>query len=295
MPFVFDLSNVKQSLESLYGYVAEIADENAWRRPPKLQDPQVGPWIKFAHPNAKPDDFESNSEPFSNIHIHMRMPYSPFLEVGISYNSKGAADRFCDMLHDRNKNVRDKFFAMVHELNDFTFKVLQKTSFKNQSTAKTQKIYSDMAVSVSLEETVNAINKIKELCDNAEPTEDGKKVQYRGPCITICRDIPIGELALENSQFDTAIKSLHEFMLSEPTILSAKDVERSEKKLNKFLGDGRTYKTIVSNKQGTQFFCRLNCDEFEKCSEDANVPLWETETFKPAKYKRGYLIMVKEL
>jgi hypothetical protein len=294
MSYRFEMSNVKDSLTQLYHYVARIADENAWKSKPIILDSPMETLIKFPHPSGAVKDVKANSEPFSIIAIHLPKPHVPQLNIELAYDNKKSAARFCDMLQERNKNIGDEFFAMVHTLDGFSFKVQVKTTFKNVSSAKYEDVFIAPASSVSIDDVIQNVEKVVDMCGSKGISEDDKVVKYRGTRISICRDFPIDDLALEQTWFDGAIKSFHEFMLSEPKISSEKDIEKSIKERKKIEGKTKFY-TIISNRADKEFYCQLTKAEFERIPDNIGIQVWDTETFEEKKYIKGALKLVREI
>jgi hypothetical protein len=294
MSFKFEMSDVKDSLTHLYTYVAEIADEKTWKTDPILSDSSIATRIRFPHPNAVAKDIKANSEPFSSIEINLQKPYAPQVFVELAYTSKKASARFCDILEDRNKVIRDEFFAMLRNLDGCTVKLQARTTFKNNSFVKSEDIFVAPSDSVSLDDIVQNFKKVIDACSISEISEDGKVAKYKGPCISVGRDFSIDDLALQDSSFDKIIGSFRAFMLSEPKILSEKDIEKTKKERKKIEGKNK-FHIILSNRADVQFYCRLTKPEFERIPDNIGVVVWNIESCEEKKYIRGALKLVSEI
>jgi hypothetical protein len=289
------MSDVKDSLTRLFRYVSETADENAWKSDPIISDTPIGTSIKFSHPSAVSKDLDAKSEPFSSICIHLSKPYGPQLSFEYSYDNKKAVLRFSDMLQGWNKNVCTEFFTMVQKLDGFSFKLQVRTTFKKSSLGKKQEdIFVAPACSVSFDEVVENFKKVTDLCSNTEMMEDDKAVKSRIPGIVICRDFSIDELALENTSFDDTIKTLHKLMLHDSKILLEKDAKKAVK-VQKKVGEKEKFYTILSNRAGEQFYCRLTNAEFQNQAETFGVQVWNKESLEVKKYIRAALKLVSEI
>ena len=294
MSFKFEMSDVKDSLTKLYHYVAEIAGETAWKTDPIYSDSSIATRIKFPNPNAAAKDIKANSEPFSAIEINLLKPYTPRVGFEIAYTGKKGAARFSDLLHERNKNFREEFFAMVRKLDGFDVKLQVRTTFKNNSFVKSDDVFVVPSGSADFDDVVQNYNKAVEASTIFDEPEEGKVVKFRGPCISICKSFSIEDLALENSPFDDAVKTLHDYMLTEPKILSEKDIEKTKKERKKVEGKNK-FHTIISNRADTQFYCRLTKAEFDRVPENIGVLVWNVESCEEKKYIRGALKLVKEI
>ncbi|MBN1602932.1 MAG: hypothetical protein JW915_15090 [Chitinispirillaceae bacterium] len=295
MSYRFEMSNVKDSLTQLFRYVSETTDENAWKIDPIISDLPTGTSIKFPHPSATVKDLGAKCEPFSSICIHLSKPYVPQLSVDFSYDNKKAALRFSDMFQEWNKNICNDFFTMVQKLDGFSFKLQVKTTFKKKSSEKKQEdIFVAPACSVSCDDVIENFKKVTDLCSNTEMMEDDKAVKCRVPCILICRDFSIDDLALENSPFDEMIAILHKFMLLEPKILSEKDLKKTVK-VQKKVSSKEKFNTILSNRADEQFYCRLTNAEFERQPENLGIQVWNQESYEMKKYIKAALKLVKEI
>jgi len=295
MSYKFEMSNVTESLTQLYRYVSETVHENAWKSDPVISDSPMGTSIKFPHPNSAIKDVKAKSEPFSSICIHLSKPYVPQLNFEVAYDSKKAAARFSDMLQGWNKNICDEFFAMLLKLDDFSFKLQVTTIFKKTSLAKKHEhVFIAPATSVSYDDVVENFKKVIELCNSTDMVKDDKEVKSRVARISISRDFSIDDLSVENSPFDNMIKTLHKFMLLEPKILSEKDAKKPAK-VQKKIGEKDKFYTILSNRAGEEFYCRLTNAEFQKKTEFFGIQVWNKESLEEKKYIRAALKLVSEL
>jgi hypothetical protein len=199
------------------------------------------------------------------------------------------------MLQDWNKNICNEFFALLQKLDGFTFKLQVKTTYVKKSLGlKIEDVFAVQASSIRYEDVVENFNKVTDLCGSTEMVDDDKSVKSRVPCILISREFPIDDLALENSPFDTVIKAIHTFMLLEPKILSEKDVKKNVK-VQKKVGEGDKFYTILSNRANEQFYCQLTNAEFQRKPDHLGIQVWNKETFEEKKYIRAALKMVKEI
>jgi hypothetical protein len=295
MSYRFEMSNVKDSLKQLFQDVSKIADEKAWKSDPVISDDSSGTSIKFPHPSATSKDVEAKREPFSSICVRLSKPYAPQLSFELSYDNKKAVLRFSDMLQGWNKNICNDFFTTVQKLDGFSFKMQVKTTFKKVSLGKKQDdIFVVPACSVRFEDVVENFKKVNALCSNTEMLEDGNAVKNRVPCIMICREFSIDDLALENSSFEDVIKTLHALMMHEPEIQLEKDAKKAVKVQRK-IGEKEKFYTILSNRADEQFYCRLTNAEFQSQSDTFGIQVWNKESLEMKKYIRAALKLVSEI
>jgi hypothetical protein len=180
---------------------------------------------------------------------------------------------------------------MIQELDGFSFKLQVKTTFKRNSLGKKQEdIYVTPAGSVCFDDVVANFKKVTDLCSSTEMLEDDKAVKSRVPCIIICRNFSIDDLAQEKSSFDAVIKTLHKLMLHEQKILSEKDAKTQSK-----IGEKENFCTILSNRADEQFYCRLTKAEFQCQRETSGIQVWKKDSFEIKKYIRAALKLVREI
>jgi hypothetical protein len=298
MPFKFEMSDVSDSLQKLYTYVAEIADEAGWKNEPLISDTPVGTSGRFFHPAATPKEVKANSEPYSNIVICLPKPYVPQFSFEFIYTGKKALVRFEDMLKTWNKKISDEFFTMATTLDGFTFKLQIQTTFKKISSAKYEDVFVVPSTSLTFDDVVENLNNVRENCSSTEmaeaAAEEGKVIKKREPRVVLCRDFIMDDLTSENSAFDHAIKVLHDFMLTETKIVSEKDIEKLKRGRSKIEGKNK-FKTILSNRADREFYCRLTKAELERLPEKIGVTIWDKESFEEKKYIRGALKLVREI
>ncbi len=295
MSYKFDMSNVKDSLTYLYNYVSEMTGEKAWKCDPIISDSPTETSIKFPHPNATSKDLKGKSEPFSSLYIRLQKSDSSQLSIELTYDNKKAISRIGDMLQTWNRTTFDNYLGIVNKLDCFSFKMQVKTTYKKTTIAsKYEDIFITPSNSVNFTDVVQNFEKATTLSSSTVAVEDGNAVKSKVPCIIICKDFSIDNLALEQSSFSDDVKALHELMLIEPKILSEKDLKKTTKMRKKDDEKDKFY-TIVSNRVDQQFYCRLTNAEFQRKPEHFGIQVWNIETLEEKKYIRAALKLVKEI
>jgi hypothetical protein len=294
MSFSFNVSNVPDSFNRLFHYTAKLVSEQAWLKPMQCNDESSSTSIKFSNPRALPKDIKANSEPFSTLTISMNKPYGDTFDVNLSFDSKKAPARFREMFHDRNKEISENFFSMINNIPDCELKIQQKTSFQKQAFARYVDILVLPAEKVTVEQVLATYDEILKESSDAPTQLDGKKVKSQGPCVTLHKSLPISDLGNENSLFDTTIKELYKFIISEQKIQSEEEEKQSRSEKGSFLKKN-SYPLIVSNRQGEEFYCRLKPADFARCADRTGVEVWSVTSLEQKKYFKEALKIVKEL